>query len=193
MPTVSPAMRMGPDGGCRSAVAAAICLRQARCRATALGVRSARLCHKCQRSASWTAPGPVAGAPRRRRRPAAHRWLAPWQRRPGPWRRRGRGAARSHRRRPRPAPHWPQDRAGRRPLAACRLLPGPPSLTGLRPVAVPVIRRALVTAHMLQASMTTKPATATKTTSTTTPASSSPTPARNPSTASITRRRPVSW
>ena len=62
MPAVSPAMSMGPDGGCRSAAAAAICLRQARCRATALGVRSARLCHKCQRSATWTAPGPVAGA-----------------------------------------------------------------------------------------------------------------------------------
>ena len=54
---MSPAMRMGPDGGCRSAAAAAICLRQARCRATALGVRSARLCHKCQRSATWIAPG----------------------------------------------------------------------------------------------------------------------------------------
>ena len=56
-------MRKGPDGGCRSAAAAAICLRQARCRATALGVRSARLCHKCPRSATWTAAGAPSRAP----------------------------------------------------------------------------------------------------------------------------------
>jgi hypothetical protein len=54
---VSPAMSMGPGGGRRFAAAAAICLRQARCRATALAVCPARLCHKCRRSATWTAAG----------------------------------------------------------------------------------------------------------------------------------------
>ena len=59
---------------------------------------------------------------------AARRWLARWQRRPGRWRRRGRGAARSHRRRPCPAPHWPQGRAGRGPAAAaCRGAPRYPA------------------------------------------------------------------
>jgi hypothetical protein len=58
---VSPATSVGPGGGRGSAAAAAICLRQARCRATALAVCWAGLCHKCQRSATWTA----AGAPRR--------------------------------------------------------------------------------------------------------------------------------
>jgi hypothetical protein len=60
----------------------------------------------------------------------------------------------------------------RRALAARRFLPERRSLEGTRPV-VPVMRRELVTAHMLQASMTTKPATAIRMTLITTPASSS--------------------
>jgi len=63
MPAVSPAMSMGPGGGRGSAAAAPICLRQAPCRATALAVCSARLCHKCQRSATWTAAGAPSRAP----------------------------------------------------------------------------------------------------------------------------------
>jgi hypothetical protein len=65
---------------------------------------------------------------------------------------------------------WP----GRRLLAPCRLLPDPLSLTGARQVVLPVLRRVLVTAHVLQASGTTQPATAIRMTLTTTPASSSP-------------------
>jgi hypothetical protein len=53
----------GPGWGSWDPVAAAICLRQARCRATALTVCPARLCHKCQRSATCTAAGAPARAP----------------------------------------------------------------------------------------------------------------------------------
>jgi hypothetical protein len=54
---MSPAMRMGPGGGCRSAAAAGDLLDAGPVPDDGLGVRSARLCHKCQRSATWIAPG----------------------------------------------------------------------------------------------------------------------------------------
>ena len=60
---MSPAMRMGPGGGCRSAAAAGDLLDAGPVPDDGLVVRSARLCHKCQRSATWTAAGAPSRAP----------------------------------------------------------------------------------------------------------------------------------
>jgi hypothetical protein len=149
MPAVSPAMSMGPGGVAGPRRPRAICLRQARCRATVLAVCSARLCHKCERSATWIAPGPVAGALGVGAGRAARRWLGRWQCRPGRWRRRGRGAARRHRRRPRPAPRRPQDRAGRGPAAAAGTCPRKSRSWSGRP---PTLRPSSCSAATLRAS-----------------------------------------
>jgi hypothetical protein len=62
MPAVSPAMRMGPDGGCRSAVAAGDLLEAGLVPGDGLGGALGQVMPQVPAVSDLDRPGPVAGA-----------------------------------------------------------------------------------------------------------------------------------